>query len=90
MTIYCGWHDVAYLAVVWRCFCSCACCAVRARLQAIANSRSTTQFQLQLELANLLVRLRQWQQAMQAINKCLERQREGVPATENLQLDVEA
>lgn len=50
----------------------------------------TPQHTLQLELSNLLVRLRQWQQATTAINKCLERSRDGLPATENLQLDVEA
>lgn len=58
--------------------------------KAIANARSGMQHTLQLELSNLLVRLRQWQQATTAINKCLERSRDGLPATENLQLDVEA
>ncbi|EFJ52945.1 hypothetical protein VOLCADRAFT_78980 [Volvox carteri f. nagariensis] len=57
--------------------------------KAIANARGGVQHSLQLELGNLLVRLRQWQPATAAINKALERNREGLPATENLQLDVE-
>ncbi|KXZ45770.1 hypothetical protein GPECTOR_50g563 [Gonium pectorale] len=57
--------------------------------KAIANARGGPQHSLQLELGNLLVRLRQWQPATAAINKALERSREGLPATENLQLDVE-
>ncbi|GIL85609.1 hypothetical protein Vretimale_13293 [Volvox reticuliferus] len=57
--------------------------------KAIANARGGPQHSLQLELGNLLVRLRQWQPATAAINKALERNREGMPATENLQLDVE-
>ncbi|GLC77752.1 hypothetical protein PLESTB_000959000 [Pleodorina starrii] len=57
--------------------------------KAIANARGGVQHSLQLELGNLLVRLRQWQAATSAINKALERNREGLPATENLQLDVE-
>mgnify|MGYP001807130201 CR=1 FL=1 len=48
------------------------------------------QHALQLELGNLLVRLRQYPAATAAINKALERNRDGLPATENLQLDVEA
>ncbi len=51
---------------------------------------SRPQHALQLELAHLLVRLRQWQPATAATNKALERSREGLPVTENLQLDVEA
>ncbi|PNW81978.1 hypothetical protein CHLRE_06g268800v5 [Chlamydomonas reinhardtii] len=58
--------------------------------KAIANARGGAQHALQLELGNLLVRLRQYPAATAAINKALERNRDGLPATENLQLDVEA
>ncbi|KAG2502129.1 hypothetical protein HYH03_000619 [Edaphochlamys debaryana] len=58
--------------------------------KAIANARGAQQHTLQLEVANLLVRLRQWQPATAAIQKALDRNRDGVPATENMQLDVEA
>jgi len=58
--------------------------------RAISHARATTAaHRLQLELAELLLRLRQWPAASAAVNKCLERSREGIPASENLQLDVE-
>uniref|UniRef100_A0A7S0S5T6 Tetratricopeptide repeat-like domain-containing protein n=1 Tax=Chlamydomonas leiostraca TaxID=1034604 RepID=A0A7S0S5T6_9CHLO len=54
-------------------------------------------FSLQLELANLLVRLRQWQPAVAVLNKCLERPRDpsggganSGQGVESLTIDVEA
>lgn len=62
---------------------------LQAIANAIANGRGQ-QCQLQLELATLMARLRMWAQSQALVKKCLERDRTGVPATENLQLDVEA
>ncbi len=57
-------------------------------VQAIFSARQN--YWLLLELAKLLVRLRQWGQALAALNKTLERPDAGSSGVEGLSIDVEA
>ncbi len=66
--------------------CVCPC-----HLQAIRNS--PTNYALQLELANLLVKLQQWNKAVERLNGCLERPQDGeieAGSVQGLSIDVDA